>query len=298
MINLGTSDHGAVFWRPKTSRDITVRAHKAQKRSVRRFPESAINAFGRWVSSHHWFTGLDSVASVDSLTGSFNTDVKTAIDIRFPLKSVKIHPTDRPWMTSRIKQLILERQRVFHSNRNGRWKELRIRVRDEIAAREKAFYSEKVSYLKNTDPRKWWSLVNRLSGKSSGASAISYEVDNKVLSGLELANRLNNFFVSVTSDVPALDYLTLPAFLPAPDQLPVIRPTEVYKKLLRLSPFKACGSDAIPNRILKLFASELSEPVTTIFNRSLSSGDFPSAWRDAYISPIPKASPVTCDNDL
>ena len=298
MINLGTSDHGAVFWRPKPSRDITVRVHKAQKRSVRRFPESAINAFGRWVSSHHWFTGLDSVASVDSLTESFNTDVKTAIDIRFPLKSVKIHPTDIPWMTSRIKQLILERQRVFHSNRNGRWKELRIRVRDKIAAREKAFYSEKVSYLKNTDPRKWWSLVNRLSGKSSGASAISYEVDNKVLSGLELGNRLNNFFVSVTSDVPALVYLTLPAFLPAPDQLPVIRPTEVYKKLLRLSPFKACGSDAIPNRILKLFASELSEPVTTIFNRSLSSGDFPSAWRDAYISPIPKASPVTCDNDL
>ena len=38
--------------------------------------------------------------------------------------------------------------------------------------------------------------------------------------------------------------------------------------------------------------------MTTIFDRLLSSGDFPSAWRDAYISPIPKASPVTCDNDL
>ena len=83
------------------------------------------------------------------------------------------------------------------------------------------------------------------------------------MSGLELANRLKNYFVSVTSDDPALDYLTLPAFLPAPEELPVIRPTEVYKKLLRLSPFKACGPDAIPNRILKLFASELSDPVTT-----------------------------------
>ena len=200
-------------------------------------------------------------------------------------------------MTSRIKQFILERRRAFHSNRNGRWRELRTRVRDEIAARKKAFYSEKLSYLKNTDPRKWWSLVKKLSGKSSGVSAISYEVINKVLSGLELANRLKNVFVSVTSDYPAQDYQTLPAFLPAPEELSVIRPTEVYKKLLRLSPFKACGPDAIPNRILKLFASELSDPMTTIFNRLLSSGDFPSAWRDAYISPIPKASPVTCDND-
>ena len=186
-VNLGTSDHSSVFWRPKPSRDITVRAHKAQKRSVRRFPESAINAFGRWVSSHHWFTSLDSVASVDSLTESFNTDVKTEIDIHFPLKSVKIHPTDRPWMTSRIKQFILERRRAFYSDRNGRWRELRTRVRDEIAARKKAFYSEKLSYLKKC------------------ASAISYEVDNKVLSCLELANGPNNFFVSVTSDVPVLD---------------------------------------------------------------------------------------------
>ena len=133
------------------------------------------------------------MASVDSLTESFNTDVKTAIDINFPLKSVKIHLTDRPWMTSRIKQLILERQRAFYSDRSGRWRELHTRVRDEIAARKKTFYPEKVSFLKNTDPRKWWSLANKLSSKSCGASAISYEVDRY--------------------------YLTLPAFLPAPDEL-------------------------------------------------------------------------------
>ena len=94
------------------------------------------------------------MASVDSLTESFNTDVKTAIDIHFPLKSVKIHPTDRPWMTSHIRQLILERQRAFHSDRNGRWRERCTRVRNEIAARKKTFISEKVSYLKNTDPQK------------------------------------------------------------------------------------------------------------------------------------------------
>ena len=151
------------------------------------------------------------MASVDSLTESFNTDVKTAIDIHFPLKSVKIHPTDRPWMTSRIKQFILERRRAFHSNRNGRWRELRTRVRDEIAARKKAFYSEKLSYLKKC------------------ASAISYRSTIKYYHAWSWQMGLTTFFVSVTSDVPVLDYLTLPAFLPASEELPVIRPTEVYK---------------------------------------------------------------------
>lgn len=75
---------------------------------------------------------------------------------------------------------------------------------------------------------------------SGGTSAISYEVDNKVMSGLELANRLNNLFISVTSDVLALDYLTLPAFLPAPDELPVIRPTE--KKTAEAKSFQSLWS--------------------------------------------------------
>ena len=56
--------------------------------------------------------------------------------------------------------------------------------------------------MKITDPCKWWSLVNKLAGLTNGKSAISYEVDNKVMAGLELANRLKNVFVSVTSDVP------------------------------------------------------------------------------------------------
>ena len=60
-------------------------------------------------------------------------------------------------------------------------------MRDEIAAKKKALYSEKLSYLKSTDPWKLWSLVEKLSGKSS------YGVDNKVLSGLGLANAPNNF---------------------------------------------------------------------------------------------------------
>lgn len=92
------------------------------------------------------------------------------------------------------------------------------------------FYSEKVSRVKITDPFKWWSLVNKLAGLTNGKSAISYEVDNKVMAGLELANRPKNVFVSVTSDVPTLDYLTHPAFLPPPDELPVIHSTEVYKR--------------------------------------------------------------------
>ena len=66
-----------------------------------------------------------------------------------------------------------------------------------------------------------------------------------------------------------MDATTIPAFLTAETCVPTIQPHEVCKKLLAVQPFKAQGPDNVPRRILKEFAYELAEPVTTIFNHSL-----------------------------
>ena len=51
-------------------------------------------------------------------------------------------------------------------------------------------------------------------------------------------------------------------------------------------------------RLLKKFAPELAEPVTVIFNRSVSFGVFPERWKDSHLTPVPKVKPVTGDGDL
>ena len=60
---------------------------------------------------------------------------------------------------------------------------------------------------------------------------------------------------------------------------------------------KAPGPDNIPSKILKTFAYILAEPITDIFNVSLSSGIAPDIWKQANISSIPKESPpkILCD---
>jgi hypothetical protein len=63
--------------------------------------------------------------------------------------------------------------------------------------------------------------------------------------------------------------------------------------MLNTKVFKSSGPDNIPNRIIKDFAYELAEPVCHIFNTSLSTGEFPNIWKDALITPIPKAYPVS-----
>ena len=109
---------------------------------------------------------------------------------------------------------------------------------------------------------------------------------------------LNSYFLSVNNDLPSLDLSSLSAYLPALQPIPVITPEEVCTKMLIIKASKSNGPDNIPNRIIKEFAYELADPVCFIFNTSLTTGEFPDIWKDALITPIPKALPVSCEDEL
>ena len=56
--------------------------------------------------------------------------------------------------------------------------------------------------------------------------------------------------------------------------------------LSNINPSKASGPDEIAGRLLKELASELSPFLTHLFNKSLSSGEVPSVWREQWVNPI------------
>jgi hypothetical protein len=110
-------------------------------------------------------------------------------------------------------------------------------------------------------------MVNKMSGKPEKIRAFSLERDGIILNGDNLASALNEFYVSVNTDIPSLDNNSLPAFLPSRNDIPGIQPHEVCNKLCALPTHNATGPDEIPNRMLKEFAFILAEPIATIFNK-------------------------------
>ena len=68
---------------------------------------------------------------------------------------------------------------------------------------------------------------------------------------------------------------------------------KVWKKL---SVMKICTStregDA-PAKLYKLFAAYLAEPLTSILNCSIKTGQYPDIWKIEVATPIPKAYPTT-----
>jgi hypothetical protein len=90
--------------------------------------------------------------------------------------------------------------------------------------KKRTHYENKVKHLKSSDSRKWWDYINQMTGKKKSPNSINIVKYGVTLSGKYLAQLLNSYFLSVNNDLPSLDLSLLPAYLPAPQPIPVTTP--------------------------------------------------------------------------
>ena len=233
---LGSSDHNTVLWSPAST--TSNRSNKCTKRLARRFSWSGINGFGLWAVQNNWFTELRPNPSVDKLAQSFTSQVTDALDRFLPMKPIRFHSSDKPWITPRMKQLIKERQSAYHSGNVHQWRDYRYKVQREIDIRKKTFYADKVKQLPKNDCRGWWKIINTLSGRTNQKSSFSLQRNDQQLTDDEIVNSLNRFFVSVNADIPPIDLKCLPTYLPAADDLPVIQNCKCVVSSSNFKPLK------------------------------------------------------------
>ena len=77
-----------------------------------------------------------------------------------------------------------------------------------------------------------------------------------ILSGKDLAQSLNTFFLSVNNDISPLVPSLLPAYLPASQSIP----NEVCVKMLSIKVSKSSSPGGILDRVIKDFAYEWTIP--------------------------------------
>jgi hypothetical protein len=118
-------------------------------------------------------------------------------------------------------------------------------------------------------------------------------------SSVQLADAINDFFVSVSEHLPKIN----PAIL---DQLDddyssafTIDPADVEIRLASIDIYKAPGPDGIPTWLLRDFASYLCQPLAAIFTASVREGYIPPIWKTADVIPVPKTKrPRSIQTDL
>lgn len=104
----------------------------------------------------------------------------------------------------------------------------------------------------------------------------------------KLAGVLYHYFASVCQSLPSASYQG-PVKTSAKFHFATIEEVEVLKLVSTLDVDKATGHDKISARVLKTVAPAISGSLTFLFNESLRTGQFPSEWKFANVTPVPKA---------
>ena len=77
----------------------------------------------------------------------FSSELKGAIELLLPWRTVKINSSDRPWITKRLKSSIKKRQEAFIKQDSSTYKMWRNNVQKEINSAKRLYYRNKVADL-------------------------------------------------------------------------------------------------------------------------------------------------------
>ena len=158
-----------------------------------------------------------------------------------------------------------------------------------LLRKAKRNYEKDIASRSRTSPKVFWSHVRgKLKSKTGVAPLLSDDTDKDTLkfTDKEKAEILQRQFTSVFTREPDGD---LPAFGKRIDTVITdfnITEIKVKEKIISLDISKACGPDEIHPRFLKELANEVSEPLATIFNKSLKEEVVPAEWKNAHVSPM------------
>ncbi|XP_041471219.1 uncharacterized protein LOC121420623 [Lytechinus variegatus] len=289
---IATSDHATVLM-IGSSQLSSSNVIKSFGRPLR---DSNIRSFGRWIINYN-FDWLQSIDTADEMVDAFQ-DVLTQAEAyyeHFPIVISRRKSSDKPWITHRIKDLISKRQRAYDSGNGEMFRKVRNLVQRDRSKCKELFYVRRVQDLRKSEPSQWHRQIRSMAGVSKASLKLPTCFGHN---DSQKAARVNEHFAGVCSQLPSLNLGSLPSYLPSSSRPPTIYAHEVFNILRNLDASKAIMTGDIPIKLIKEFALELAEPLSNIFNVILRTGSYPSCWKRAVITPIPKKQQVSQLSDL
>ena len=236
---------------------------------------------------------IDSLDSVDEQVCFFNGKLLELYDVYAPLRPVRLKHLPAPWLTEEITKMIKKKNRAksqYKANASDvnkdKYHHLRNRCNTMVRDAQRRHIHRSVE---NGDPAKVWSFLRSI---GVGKSLINTSLNNLNV------DHLNSHFTSSASinSKCKSDTLQFLSSRPLPNYSSFIfnlfSAFDVKRTILSIDS-NAVGSDNISRAMIVPLIDLLAPVIAKILNTSISSGIFPSSWKDAHVIPLPKkANPV------
>ena len=240
----GLSDHNTIVAFPK---NLSQRINTKKVVTIRDKRISQKAEMGRYLAAIDWSSLFASLDTCEDMWNVFHAVVQSGLDILMPIKQIRIHPDDAPWMNQGLKSFIQKRQEAFniHGVNSIQFKQYRNLVNRERKTCRAKYYQSKIQQFKGVTPRKWWQEVKRLSGMESTNVNVINQIDIEHFSNLTLQEQVNSINAAFLSPLEEYRMLTPLERHPLEDSPEFLKVTEkrVQKVLEKLNTNKASGPD-------------------------------------------------------
>lgn len=222
--------------------------------------------------------------------------VLTGIEKYIPKKKIggkrKLIPA---WMCKSVLKKIKKKYHLYKrylETRDGLDYQRYIAARNECTKKvrkAKREHERKIAKNSKLNSKVFWKHVRSKTKATSGVSALKTDNGETATNDVDKADILNSYFSSVftredTNNVPHVSDAEYSEGITLSEV--VVTPAAVKEKLLKLNVNKAHGPDGIPPRVLKELATELAEPLSLLFNKSIQNGIIPNDWKEATVTAI------------
>ena len=251
---------------------------------------------------------------VDDQVHAWNLLMNDILDELAPVKSMRVRDNDVPYMTSEWKSAIRAKRKAtskYLKNKTQENWELRRKARNEATKQRrnaiKDYWRKKAEDLK-TKPRDFFKTFKPfLSTKDCSRNAeIQLNVNGNIVKDQkQVAEVLVDHFATIADGIGgnSAQLKSMDDFKNHPSIQKIKQESENWTQTLDVKPVtqgqvlavleslnanKATGCDAIPAKVMKIGAKELSQPLTTLFNSCIHNRVWPSDWKRGDWTPVYK----------
>lgn len=274
------------------------------------FKEDSRKKFTRELSHILWEEILTS-PSVNTNFETFMEHFQRLYNSHFPVvtKCLSAKRLSHPWVTPSVISAIKSKNDALNNFKMGLvswefYKNIRNRTNAIIRTSKSNYYISLFNNFKSSTKKLWQSL-NALNKSPTTRSNISNILNNNSLltKPVDIADAFNNFFANIGTTLEAklppplkdpIGYMN--GNFPNSMQVPEATLQDVIKVIKSLKN-KKCSTEDFAPFIIKENAHLLSQPITFLFNQSVTSGKFPKSLKLARIIPLHKKGPKTDINN-
>lgn len=145
-----------------------------------------------------------------------------------------------------------------------------------------------------------WSELNKLTKNKANKTNVELkDQDGRPIPNEAVSTQINNFFASIGRQLAQKFGTALPIPPTPTDDMDVtdtqltlneITSTQLYNEVKQINIYKSSGISGISSRLIKDAMLIMIDEFTFLLNKSIATGNIPSAWKIATVIPIPKVA--------